>query len=75
MVLAGTDGCTVTKKGPLDDRNGCDVADEIEMRLSLKGRVDRGSSIRTKERIAIGGRTDDASVAIFAGGARPVLDD
>src|SRR5215472_4643761 len=47
------------QKGPLDDRNGCDIADEIEIEVVIEGRIDRGSSIRTKERIAIGRRTDD----------------
>src|SRR5215831_3395231 len=63
------------QKGPLDDRNGCDVADEIESEVVIEGRVDRGSSIRTKERIAIGGRTDDGLGGDIAGGAAPVLDD
>src|SRR5262249_34379763 len=50
------------QKGPLDDRNGCDIADEIEIEVVIEGRIDRGSSIRTKERIAIGRRTDDGLV-------------
>ena len=36
------------QKGPLDDRNGCDIADEIEIEVVIEGRIDRGSSIRTK---------------------------
>src|SRR5215472_7960000 len=56
------------QKGPLDDRNGCDVADEIEIEVV-------GSSIRTKERIAVGGRTYDCFGGDIAGGACPVLDD
>src|SRR5437763_16223801 len=63
------------QKRPLDERNGCDVADEIEIELVIEGRVDRGSSIRTKERIAIGGRTDDDLGGDIAGGTGPVLDD
>src|SRR5580704_1489193 len=63
------------QKGPLDNPNGCDVADEIEIEVVIEGRVDRGSSIRTKERIAIGGRTDDSLRSDIAGGAGPVLDD
>src|SRR5712671_3260937 len=63
------------QKGPLDDRNGCDVADEIEIEVVIESRVDRGSSIRTKERIAIGGRTNDGLGGDIAGGASPVLDD
>src|SRR5262249_34960056 len=41
----------------------------------IEGRIDRGSSIRTKERIAIGRRTDDGLGGDIAGGATPVLDD
>jgi hypothetical protein len=63
------------QKGPLDDRNGCDVADEIEIEVVIEGRVDCGSSIRTKERIAVGGRTYDCFGGDIAGGACPVLDD
>src|SRR5215510_13965713 len=63
------------QKGPPDDRNGCDVADEIEIEVVIEGRIDRGSSIRTKERIAIGRRTDDGLGGDIAGGATPVLDD
>src|SRR5262245_14613783 len=63
------------QKGPLDDRNGCDIADEIEIEVVIEGRIDRGSSIRTKERIAIGRRTDDGLGGDIAGGATPVLDD
>src|SRR5439155_732095 len=63
------------QKRPLDERNGCDVADEIEIEVVIEGRVDRGSSIRAKERIAIGGRTDDGLGGDIAGSAAPVLDD
>src|SRR5262245_33917020 len=63
------------QKGSLDDRNGCDVADEIEIEVVIEGRIDRGSSIRTKERITIGGRTDDGLGGDIAGCAAPVLDD
>src|SRR5262249_4315900 len=63
------------QKGPMDDRNGCDIANEIEIEVVIEGRIDRGSSIRTKERIAIGGRTDDGLGGDIAGGAAPVLDD
>src|SRR5262249_60235037 len=63
------------QKGPLDDRNGCDVADEIEIEVVIEGRVDCGSSIRTKERIAVSGRTYDCFGGDIAGGAWPVLDD
>src|SRR6516165_671054 len=63
------------QKGALDDRHGCDVADEIEIEVVIEGRVDRCSSIRAKERIAIGGRTDDGLGGDIAGGAGPVLDD
>src|SRR5262249_48253150 len=62
------------QKGPLDDRNGCDVADEIEIEVVIEGGVDCGSSIRTKERIAVGGpwrrnghlRTPGGSAALRA---------
>src|SRR6516164_9116116 len=60
------------------DNNGGnrrDVADEIEIEVVIEGRVDCGSSIRTKERIAVSGRTYDCFGGDIAGGACPVLDD
>src|SRR5262249_28360192 len=48
---------------------------EIEIEVVIEGRVDCGSSIRTKERIAVGGRTYDCFGGDIAGGACPVLDD
>jgi hypothetical protein len=47
------------QKGTLDNSNDHDIADEIEIEVFIEGCVDCGSSIRTKKRIAIGGRTYD----------------
>jgi hypothetical protein len=63
------------QKGPLDNPDDCDVADEIEIEIVIKGGVNSGSSICTKKRIPIGGRTYDCLGGNIAGGACPVLDD
>src|ERR1700751_5947782 len=63
------------QKGPLDNPNYCDVADEIEIEVAIKSCVDRSSSIGAKKRIAIGGRMYDCFGRDIAGGACPVLDD
>jgi hypothetical protein len=63
------------QKGPLDNPNNCDVADEIEIEVVIKSCIDCGSSIRAKKRIAIGGRVYDCIGGDIAGGACPVLDD
>src|SRR5438067_3480096 len=63
------------QKGALDKANDCDVADEIEIQVLIESCIDCGSSICTKKRIAIGGRTYDCLRRDIAGGACPVLDD
>jgi hypothetical protein len=63
------------QKGALDNPNDCDIADEIEIEVFIEGCVDCGSSIRTKKRIAISGRTYDCFGGDIAGGACPVLND
>src|SRR6516164_11008827 len=63
------------QKGPLDNPDDCDVADEIEIEIVIEGCVDRGSSICAKKRIAISGRAHDCFGGELAGGAWPVLDD
>jgi hypothetical protein len=47
------------QKGALDNPNDRDIADEIEIEVFIEGCVDCGSSVRTKKRTAIGGRTYD----------------
>jgi hypothetical protein len=63
------------QKGAPDNPNDRNVADEIEIEVSIEGCVDRGSSIGAKKRIAIGGRMYDCFGRDIAGGACPVLDD
>src|SRR5262245_14700743 len=63
------------QKGPPDNPNDCDVADEIETEVVIESCIDCGSSIRAKKRIAIGGRSYDCFGCDIAGGACPVLDD
>src|SRR5262252_805212 len=63
------------QKGPLDNPNDRDVADEIEIQVVIESCIDCGSSIRAKKRIAIGWRAHDCFGGYVAGGACPVLDD
>jgi hypothetical protein len=53
------------QKGPLDNPNDGDVADEIEIEVVIESCIDCGSSIRAKKRIAIAGARTTASVAIL----------
>src|SRR5215470_4494114 len=62
------------QKGPLDNSNDCDVADEIEIEVVIESCIDCGSSIRPKKRIAVGGRTHDHFGGDIAGSTCPVLD-
>src|SRR5262245_12864660 len=60
---------------PSDTRHGRDVADEIEIELSVECGVDCVSRTDQKERIAVRGRVNDELVGDIGGRAGPVLDD
>jgi len=59
----------------VDARHRRDVADEIEIQLIVKRRVDRCCRADLKERVAIRWRTHDRLGRDIAARARPILDD
>src|SRR5215510_2827538 len=62
--------------GQADDaRDWRDIADEIEVELVVKGRVDRVRCSDIQERIAVRGSAHTCLGADIAGGARSVFDD
>src|SRR3954462_12243768 len=61
-------------KGTADHANDRDVPNEIEIELVIQGRVDCGSRVETKERVAVRLRAHDRFGRDIAGCACPVLD-
>jgi hypothetical protein len=63
-------------KGRADDaRNRHDIANEIKIKILIKGRIDRIRWRGQKERIAVGRRTHHRFGADIASGTCSVLDD
>src|SRR5262249_36416027 len=75
-VLAGTAGFHHHDIGKADDGcDRCDIADEIEIELVVKRRVDRARRAEETQRIPIGSCTHDRLGADVAAGTRAIFYD